>query len=217
MIFYLSAVFSKQSEHKLPFRTFFLILDLLWIVPILLVYFSVFSFEIGLGVVLLLILFGIVCITDFKFQIIPNNLLVVFAILGISHAIFSHQPSFINSILGGIFGFCLFVGIEWIGLKVFRKPAMGGGDIKLAAVLGLFVGWQGLIITLFIGAVLGLLFVSAMKVVSRGKKMRTIPFGPFLVLASIITYLVGDTAWDYYIGSLLQLVPLHRILRFQWL
>ncbi|MEE9441401.1 MAG: A24 family peptidase [candidate division Zixibacteria bacterium] len=203
MIYYLSAIILRQSEHKLPFRPAFVFLDLLWIIPALLIYFGGISSENGLGVLLLSILFGIVCIADFKFQIIPNNLLVIYSILGIFLAIIPHQPSFFDSILGGIFGFVLFLGIEWIGSIVFRKPAMGGGDIKLAAVLGLFVGWQGIFITLFIGAILGLLYVSVAKMLVVGKKIRTIPFGSFLVFSSIITYWVGDAILDYYINGLL--------------
>jgi len=78
---------------------------------------------------------------------------------------------------------------------------MGGGDIKLAAMLGLFLGWQQFLLAVFLAAVLALLFVLARKLMSGMPPKARVPFGPFLVYASLIAFVFGSKLINIYLET----------------
>jgi leader peptidase (prepilin peptidase)/N-methyltransferase len=88
-----------------------------------------------------------------------------------------------------------------IGLILsFFVPYIGGGDVKLAAMIGAFLGWRYIIISLFLGFFLGALagiFLVLSKIKSREDM---VPFGPFIALGSIITLLWSEKIIFWYIG-----------------
>lgn len=92
-----------------------------------------------------------------------------------------------------VLGIWLFEIIRWAGTLALGQPAMGGGDPKLAAMIGAWLGWQALLVTAFLACALGsLIGVAAMSFgwLKRGQPM---PFGPFLALAAALTIFWGDT------------------------
>jgi leader peptidase (prepilin peptidase)/N-methyltransferase len=92
-----------------------------------------------------------------------------------------------------VLGIWLFEIIRWAGTIALGQPAMGGGDPKLAAMIGAWLGWQALLVTTFLACALGsLIGVSAMALgwLEKGQPM---PFGPFLALSAILTIFWGDT------------------------
>lgn len=96
----------------------------------------------------------------------------------------------VNMLLGMIVGAGIFLLITFIGGLIAGKEAMGFGDVKLMGALGLFFGWQTIIIiSLFaflMGAIIGVLLI-----VSKKKSTQDyIPFGPFIVIAAIIAMFV---------------------------
>ena len=78
---------------------------------------------------------------------------------------------------------------------------MGGGDIKMMAMVGSFLGWQGVLLTTFLGALLGTLIFVPLSVI--GKK-RLVPFGVFLALGAAVTFLFGQPIIRWY-GEYLKL------------
>lgn len=130
---------------------------------------------------------------DLKLQIIPNRLtltifetglIFVFAtsLLNITGGI----DLFIDSILGSLVGGGIFLLITLIGGAIAGKEAMGFGDVKLMAALGLFFGWINMIL-ISVMAFLFAAIVSIIILIARRKKFNEyIPFGPFIVVASII-------------------------------
>lgn len=103
------------------------------------------------------------------------------------------------SILSAVVGIWLFDAIRLIGSVVFGKPAMGGGDPKLAAMIGSWLGWQGVLMTGFLaclyGTIVGISAI-ALKLLEKGKPM---PFGPFLVIGAITTMFFGDLLLSNYL------------------
>jgi len=86
------------------------------------------------------------------------------------------------------------------GSAIFKKEAMGGGDVKLAAMIGAFLGWKYIIISLFLGFFLGAL-AGIILIMSKIKSREdTVPFGPFIVLGSLITLFWGDKIISWYLG-----------------
>src|SRR5216117_1014431 len=97
--------------------------------------------------------------------------------------------------MGAASGFALLYSVGVGGKWVFKEDAMGGGDIKMMAMVGSFVGWQGVLLTIFAGALLG----TVIFVPLYFKKKRLVPFGVFLALGAAVTFLFRDTVIDWYL------------------
>jgi len=96
-------------------------------------------------------------------------------------------------------GFALLWGVAKVGAWVFKEEAMGGGDIKMMAMVGSFVGWRGVLLTVFAGAALGSLIFVPLSI----KKKRLVPFGVFLAVGAAVTFVFGDAILAWY-GHFLQ-------------
>ncbi|OGR91631.1 MAG: hypothetical protein A2992_02135 [Elusimicrobia bacterium RIFCSPLOWO2_01_FULL_59_12] len=137
-----------------------------------------------------------ISVIDFHHKIIPNEL--SFSLLGIGLA-----ASFINpylsgkplsrlmeSLLAATAGGALMMLFAWSGEKIFKKEALGGGDIKLMAGFGAFLGWSGLIGSLTLGSLVGAVFGSALLLLKRKRPGDAIPYGPFLCLGAFVSALL---------------------------
>jgi len=135
----------------------------------------------------------IVFFVDLKHRIIPDIITLPGMVIGILFAFLSPQIRIIDSFLGLLIGGGVFYLLAILGELLFKKESMGGGDIKLAAMLGAFLGWQKIFLIFFLSALLGsVVGILAIYLSSRIKKHRTIPFGPFLALASIAALFWGE-------------------------
>ena len=134
----------------------------------------------------------IIALIDLNKQIIPDVISLPGIVIGLILSFFVPYISFINSVLGVLIGGGIIFIIGLAGSVIFKKEAMGGGDVKLAAMIGAFLGWKYTIITLFLGFFLGAL-VGIFLILSKIKsKEDVVPFGPFIALGSFITLLWGE-------------------------
>ena len=149
--------------------------------------------------------FALVVITfiDFDHKIIPDRISLPGIPLGFLASLLLTRITYLDSLIGLVAGggFLFFVALFYSLL--FKKEGMGGGDIKLLAMIGAFVGWQGVIFVVFfsslVGSIAGILYI-----VLSGKGSRSpIPFGPFLALGAYAYLLVGEVLIDFYMASLL--------------
>ena len=89
--------------------------------------------------------------------------------------------------------------IALLGEALFKKESMGGGDIKMAAMMGAFLGWQKVILVFMLGASIGLVIsIVLMAISAKFRRERMIPFGPFLATACFVALLYGDRMIDFY-------------------
>lgn len=103
--------------------------------------------------------------------------------------------SFVGCVSGGV-GFYL---VALLGETVFRKPALGGGDIKLMAMIGALLGWKGVILTTFAGSLIGSL-AGFMLIMAKGKTWGSrLPFGPFLAAGAVISLFWGQDVLTWYL------------------
>ena len=72
---------------------------------------------------------------------------------------------------------------------------MGGGDIKMMAMVGAFVGWQGVLLTIFLGALAGTAIFLPLTLLGRKK---LVPFGVFLAIGAAVTYVIGPSIIEWY-------------------
>jgi len=146
------------------------------------------------GAMFFTILLGI-AITDLRAYIIPDELSIGGLVLGLVLAAVGGIPMLVNALIGAAVGFALLWLIGWLGEIAFKKEAMGGGDVKMMAMVGAFVGWKGTLISIFLGAVLGTLIFVPITMVKRDK---LIPFGIFLALGAAAAWLTGDELIAWY-------------------
>lgn len=94
----------------------------------------------------------------------------------------------LRSLLASVVGLLVGGGVTWgvrvLGSAVFKKEAMGFGDVKLMAMIGAYVGWQGSLLTLFLGCVFG--SIVGVSLMLRSGRSARIPFGPYLAMGALV-------------------------------
>ena len=137
----------------------------------------------------------IITAIDIEHQIIPDVITIPGIVLGLAAG--SYTIGYIDSFLGFLLGGGLFYL-----LAVLSNGGMGGGDIKYIAAAGALVGWQKVLLIIFIGAFLGS-FVGLFQIAVQKKSRKSlIPFGPFLAAATLITLFYGNLLIKLYIDNL---------------
>ncbi len=150
------------------------------------------------GGLFLTLLLGI-ALTDGRSYIIPDQFSVGGVVVGLALAPLDGGPDLADAVLGAGLGLGLLWLIAWLGRLAFGKDAMGGGDIKMMAMVGAFLGPAGVLLTLFAGSLLG-------SVIFGPVSLRTgalVPFGVFLALGAGIAYGWGDVLVEWYLHTVL--------------
>lgn len=155
--------------------------------------------------------FAFIAVTfiDLEHEIIPDEITLSGIALG---AVFSvifpawhgtreHLPGLVSSLIGVLVGGGILLAMGMVGEKIFKKEAMGGGDVKFLAAFGAFFGWQGALLSLFIASFAGAIFGIAIRI-ATGKDR--IPFGPYLVIGCVVYMLWGKDIISWYFHSVLQ-------------
>jgi len=139
---------------------------------------------------------------DFEHQIIPDVITLPGIILGLSASLLfpsvqgesTRLASLMNSFTGVLVGGGSIYAMGVFGKLVFKKEAMGGGDVKLMAMIGALLGWKLALLIFFIapffGSVVGI-------IVKIKEKKEIIPYGPYISLATIVSILWGERILEY--------------------
>ncbi|MGD6853798.1 prepilin peptidase [Bacillus infantis] len=144
----------------------------------------------------LISLMVIVFVSDIKYMIIPDKVLLVFAVIFLLERIFLPLSPWWDSLLGAAAGFFLLLFIA-----VISKGGMGGGDIKLFAVIGLALGTKLVLLTFFFATLYGAVFGIVGMLIGKVEKGKPIPFGPYIALGSLTAYFFGQRILDWYLYS----------------
>ena len=147
----------------------------------------------GLAAAVLFSLLLVIIFIDLEFLIIPNRLVLAGLILG-SPLILVQSPQLL---LNGLLGLLVGGGLLLI-TAVVSRGGMGGGDIKLAAMIGLYLGWPQVLLMLFVSFLLGSVVGLGLVALRRKKMKEAVPFGPFLAVATYIVMLWGPQILDWY-------------------
>jgi leader peptidase (prepilin peptidase) / N-methyltransferase len=105
----------------------------------------------------------------------------------------------ISGIIGMVVGIWLFDSISLVGSIIFGQTAMGGGDAKLAAMMGAWLGWKYLLLASFLACALGAFVGGGAIALGLLERRKPMPFGPFLALGSAITVFLGEAILSTYI------------------
>jgi len=148
-----------------------------------------------MAVVFLAMLVAITVI-DLRHQIIPDVITLPGIGVGLVASVAADRVSWLQSVVGILVGGGLFVLVI-----VLSRGGMGGGDLKLGAMLGAFLGWQALLVGLFVAVMLGGLSAVALLASRRLARKDAIPFGPFLALGGAVALFWGDAILAWYLGG----------------
>ena len=132
-------------------------------------------------------------VIDLKEQIIPNRLNLLIFEIGLVFLFiygFININISLNLLLGMLAGGGIFLIITLIGGLIAGKEAMGMGDVKLMGALGLFFGLQNIVVISVLAFLIGAIISIAIMIIKRKGTDTYIPFGPFIVIASVITIFV---------------------------
>lgn len=138
-----------------------------------------------------------ISIIDARHYLIPDALSLGGLGAGLALALLPGPPSILTSLLGAALGFGVLLAVGIAGEWVFKKPAMGGGDIKMMAMVGAFLGPAGAMLTIFLGALAGTIIFAPISL----KTKKEVPFGVFLGLGAAIAFLFGEALVDWYANT----------------
>ena len=142
--------------------------------------------------------------TDLSHKIIPNVITFPGILLGLLSAATILPLGLVNGVIGLVVGGGILWFLAWASPYLFGKEGMGGGDIKLLAMIGAFLGWKPAVLTIMVGSLLGSIVGVSLIGAHVIKREDYIPFGPFLVCGAIVALFFGDTIVDWYQGILSQ-------------
>jgi leader peptidase (prepilin peptidase)/N-methyltransferase len=141
----------------------------------------------------------VITVIDLYHQIIPDVISIPGIGVGLLGALIIPHITFFNSLMGILLGggslFVVATLYQWL----FKREGMGGGDVKLLAMIGAFLGWESVILTILfsslIGSITGIIIIAL-----KGKNFRyAIPFGPFLSLGAVTALFYGREIIKWYI------------------
>ncbi|MDD4291284.1 MAG: prepilin peptidase [Clostridia bacterium] len=152
---------------------------------------------------------ALICVAfiDLEHRIIPDSLNIAIALLGIIACLFCNKiPTFevgwLERLIGGAGAFGLTLLIHYLWIWLFKKDALGGGDIKLLGAAGLVLGWKLTLFSLILASVLGILGILVVSLFKKVDKDDEIPFAPFLAAGMIFALFLGNKIIGLYTGLL---------------
>ena len=150
-------------------------------------------------------IFLMIFFIDLKHFLIPDILnftLIIIAFLKnfIPNLSINLNQDMGETLLGGVLGYSIIWLIIISYKKIRHMEAMGLGDAKLMAGIGLLFGWKSVPFVLFVSAILGLLMVLPSLVEKKKSLKSEIPFGPYIITAGIIYFLYGDILYQIVLG-----------------
>lgn len=139
---------------------------------------------------------------DWEHQIIPDALSLGGTVLGWIGAVVCLDITLVQSLVGSLVGAGLILGIA-LAYKAARKvDGMGGGDVKLMAMIGAFLGWQMVFAVLFLAAFAGSIYGVILLKRSKADGKTAVAFGSFLAPAAILMWFAGERLMELYLGAL---------------
>ncbi len=153
----------------------------------------------------MIVLFAI----DLEHQLLPNAITLPGLVAGLIFSLV-FPPGVLDAALGALVG----GGVLWaIGEAYYRltgQEGMGGGDVKMLAMVGAFLGWKLVLVTLVVSSLAGSLLGVLMILFRRGNLKQALPYGTFLAVGALFASLYGESVVEWYAGLYMGMAPLLR-------
>jgi leader peptidase (prepilin peptidase) / N-methyltransferase len=144
----------------------------------------------------------VIAFIDLDHQIIPNVVTLPGIPLGLLAGLVLGEPPLLDRIIGTLAGAGFLYLVLLYGSAFYGQDAMGEGDLNLIAMVGAFLGWRGVVVTILVGCLSGSVVGLALIGLGRLARREHIPFGPFLVLGAITDLFYLDRLLGWYLGLL---------------
>lgn len=146
-------------------------------------------------VCILIVLFGI----DLEHQILPNSITLPGIVAGLLFSTIA-PPGWRDALIGTVLGAAILYAIAWAYYLWRREEGLGMGDVKMLAMVGAFLGWKAVLVTLVLASFSGASIGVALIALQRGNMKLALPFGTFLAMGTLAAMLVGDPMVNWYAG-----------------
>ena len=137
---------------------------------------------------------------DYRHRILPDAITLTGAAAGLALAWPRETITFLDALAGMLLGGGLLFLVAEVYFRVRKREGMGLGDVKMMAMVGSFLGWKAVLLTVFLGSLAGSL-VGLLLMVLQGRTLKTtLPFGTFLGAAAAASVFLGAPLLDWYAG-----------------
>ncbi len=166
------------------FVAIYTVFGLSWLLPIRLVF--------GCAMIVLFVI-------DLQHQILPNEITLGGIVVGLAASLVA-PPGWKDALIGAVAGGGVLWLVAWAYRVVRHQDGLGFGDVKMLAMIGAFLGWKLMVLTLASGSILGSLTAGALMVSGRAGLQSKLPLGTFLAVAAILASLFGEPVVQWYLG-----------------
>ncbi len=136
----------------------------------------------------------VITFIDLHHKIIPDVISLPGIGIGLLACLFVLPPDFLDALTGAALGWGLFYLIALVS-----RGGMGGGDIKLIAMIGAFLGWKKMLLTIMLGALGGSVVGIALMILFKKSRKYAVPFGPFLAVGALASLFWGTSLIEWYL------------------
>jgi leader peptidase (prepilin peptidase)/N-methyltransferase len=136
---------------------------------------------------------------DLEHQILPNIITIPGLVIGLALSAIA-PPGWQSAFIGAALGAAILYAIAAGYYLVRKEEGMGMGDVKMLAMIGAFLGWQSVLLTLVLSSFAGAVIGIALLATSRGNMRYALPFGTFLAIGALVAMLSGDAIIGWYLG-----------------
>jgi leader peptidase (prepilin peptidase)/N-methyltransferase len=138
-------------------------------------------------------------VTDLQHKILPNVITLPGIVIGLMCSVFL-PPGWVSSLIGILVGGGVLFAIAEVYYRVRGQEGLGMGDVKLLAMIGAFLGWKLVLLTLVFASFTGSLAGGVLIASGRGGMKYALPFGTFLAVGALLAATWGDPIADWYFG-----------------
>jgi leader peptidase (prepilin peptidase) / N-methyltransferase len=138
-------------------------------------------------------------VIDLQHRILPNVITVPGIAIGFVASVFL-PPGWFSSLLGLLIGGGVLFAIGEVYYRTRGVEGMGMGDVKMLAMIGAFLGWPLMLLTLIIASFAGAIFGGIMMASGRGGMQAALPFGTFLAVGALVAAVTGEPIISWYLG-----------------
>ena len=142
----------------------------------------------------------VVTFIDLEHQIIPDAITLPGIVIGFVISFFIPALGWLNSLIGILAGGGSLLLIAWLYQAVAKKDGMGGGDVKLLAMMGAFLGWKSILFIIFVSSLFGSVIGIMLMAIRKKDSTLAIPFGPFLAGACVLYIFYGGPIIHWYLN-----------------
>ena len=153
-----------------------------WLLPIRLLF--------GCAMIVLLVI-------DLQHQILPNEITLPGIVVGLVASLVA-EPGWRDALIGALAGGGLLSLVAWGYERIRHQEGLGFGDVKMLAMIGAFLGWKLMLLTLVGASLLGSLTAGVLMLAGRADWQSKLPLGTFLAIAAVPVSLVGNTVVNWY-------------------